>query len=96
MRGTYVREQLGYLVHITHVAGKGLGAAAAGGYTLCHGGTVIQLAAGDDHVCTLLGQQPGYLFTNTATGTTDQRDLSGQVKQVCCHINTSFATAPLL
>ena len=75
-----VREQGGDLVQITDVAGERLGTATGFSNSLRHGSTVINLATGYDHMCTLAGQQPGDLLANTATGAADQGNLARQIK----------------
>src|SRR5690606_34160299 len=76
-----MRENRGDILHAADIAGEGFGATArlpdGSAYVL----TILQLAAGDNHIRSLLCEQPGNLLTDTAAGAGDERDFSAQIEQ---------------
>src|SRR5690606_763337 len=70
------------LFHLADVAGHGSGLAAFGANRLGHRLAALRLAAGDDHMGALLGEQARNGFADAAAGAGNEGDLAVQVEQV--------------
>src|SRR5690606_4614942 len=70
------------LLHFTDMAGDGGGLAAFRDDGVGHGLAAFDLAARDDHMGTLLGQQSGDGFADAAAGAGNESDLAVEVEQV--------------
>ncbi|MNP33309.1 hypothetical protein D3C76_1265410 [compost metagenome] len=75
-------EHLLDLLHLADVAGHCSCLAPGGNDRLGDLLAAVQLAAGDDHVGALLGQQVGNGFTDAAAGAGNEGDLAVKVEQV--------------
>ena len=75
-------EDLADLFHFANMAGDGGGLAAVGDDRIGHVLATFELAARDDHMGALLGQQLGNGLADTAAGAGNKGDLAVEVEQL--------------